>query len=214
MKPEVLKHLTALLFVQYVLVTIVMMFNYDAGQYFNHAGTGFIFNQNYLSDLGRTETFLGVDNPSYIFYTLTLSLAGLGVILFFTVINASIISPWRFLVMFLGLLSGICFIGIALNPVDVSLGPHLIFGRLSFFAFFFASVGSQILLNKNTYSLSNKLFTFLNVLMFFYLLLMFFGPPSSTGLWAIQLKTLAQKIVVYALMICSVLILRDMSKDK
>lgn len=208
------KYLTLFLFIQYVIVTLVMMLNYDAGQYFNHAGTGFIFNQNYLSDLGRTRTFLGAENPSYIFYTLTLSLAGLGVMLFFFLINAASKSVWRFVVMTLGLVSGVCYIGIAINPVDVSLEPHLIFGRLSFFAFFFASLGSQILLNKKVHPLSNKIFTFLNILMFFYLLLMFFGPPSSTGLWAIQLKTLAQKIIVYALMICSVLILNDMGKDK
>jgi len=67
-----IKYLTLFLFIQYVIVTLIMMFYYDAGQYFNHSGSGFIFNQNYLSDLGRTQTFLGADNPSYIFYTLTL----------------------------------------------------------------------------------------------------------------------------------------------
>jgi hypothetical protein len=157
---------------------------------------------------------LGTDNPSYIFYTLTLSLASLGVILFFSLINTYSNSTWRFVVMVLGLVSGVSYIGIAVNPVDVSLGWHLLFGRLAFFTFFFASVGSQILLDKKTYPLSNKLFTFLNILMFLYLLLMLFGLPSSTGLWAIQLKTLSQKVVVYTLMICSVLILNDIGKDK
>jgi hypothetical protein len=38
-------------------------------------------------------------------------------------------------------------------------------------------------------------------------MLMLFGPPSSTGVWVLKIKTIAQKTVVYSLMLSALFIL-------
>jgi hypothetical protein len=38
----------------------------------------------------------------------------------------------------------------------------------------------------------------LNILLFAFLTLSLFGPHSSEGTWALQIKTIAQKIMVFA----------------
>ncbi len=191
-----------------------MMYFYQGGNHFDHTAENFIFDQNYLSDLGRSLTFSGEDNGAYVFYTITLSLVGVGIILLFALLTSTVTKHWKYAVIFLGSISGIAYIGIALNPVNESLMPHIIFGKIAFFAFFFSSVGIHILLDKKTYPTSNKLLYFLNIIMFLYLLLTLFGPPSSTGIWALQLKTVAQKTVVYTLIICAILILYELIKKR
>jgi len=202
------------LFLQYIVITFTLMYFYQGGYYFDHEATSFIINRNYLSDLGRTISFNGQTNPAYLFYTLTLSLAGLGVSLFFLLISSTLSSRWKYLLLFFALISSVGYIGIAFNPVDSSLQAHLIFGKLSFFAFFFASVLAHILLDRTQYRRASQIFYLLNFLLFLYLLLMFFGPRSSSGLWALALKTLAQKFIVYTMMISALFILGDLRKQK
>jgi hypothetical membrane protein len=190
------------------------MYFYHAGSYFHHDASRFIIDQNYLSDLGRSLSFNGAQNPTYIFYTLTLSLAGIGVVLYYLLLSKTISNKWKYVVLLSATVSGVSYIGIALNPVNEALMPHLFFGKLSFLCFFIASIGMHILLDGKSHKKINKVLYVLNIMMFFYLLLMFFGPPSSTGIWALQLKTLAQKLVVYTLMLCAIIIVWDLKHQQ
>lgn len=209
-----LYNLTLLLFVQYVIVTLVMIWFYDSGSRYAPDSTQFVFNQNYLSDLGRTMGFNGIANPSYIFYSLTLSLAGIGIFLFFLQIKNTMKSQGKHLVSQTAFASAVAYIGIALFPVDVDLATHVIFGRWAFFSFFFTSVLSHNLLDKARFKTANKLFWLLNILLFLYLLLMLFGPSSSQGVWALQLKTIAQKVVVYSQIILCLGIFVNISRNR
>jgi len=209
-----LYNLTLVLFVQYVVVTIVMILLYDAGNRYAPVSPHFVLNQNYLSDLGRSVSFSGVANPSYVFYSLTLGLAGIGIFLFFQQLQSTMTSKAKYLISLLALVSAIGYIGIALYPVNIDLVTHVLFGRLAYFSFFFTSVISHILLNKDRFKTANKLFWILNILLFLYLLLMLFGPNSSQGVWALQLKTIAQKVVVYSQIILCMGIFINISKNR
>ena len=204
-------YFTIFLFTQYVFVTLVMMYFYHAGHFFDHQASHFLLHQNYLSDLGRSIGFSGLENNSYIFYTITLSLVGIGIILYYLLLANTVTNNWKYPIILIGFISGIAYIGIAINPVNESLTPHLFFGKLAFFAFFIASIGMHILLNKDIYPRINKYLYLLNIMLFFYLLLMLFGPRSSVGIWALQLKTISQKIVVYTLMLSAIFILKELS---
>lgn len=209
-----LYNLTLFLFVQYVIVTLVMIMFYDAGNRYAPESTHFVFNQNYLSDLGRSVSFTGIENPSYIFYSLTLGLAGIGIFLFFYQLQKSMTSKAKHLISLFALVSALGYIGIALYPVNIDIATHILFGRLAYFSFFFTSVLSHILLNKGKFKTANKLFWVLNILLFLYLLLMLFGPSSSQGVWALQLKTIAQKVIVYGQIILCMGIFINIPKNR
>ena len=210
-----LYNFTLFLFVQYVIVTIIMIALYDAGNRYAPESTHFVFDQNYLSDLGRSMSFTGVENPNYIFYSLTLGLAGIGIFLFFLQVQNTMTSPAKHLISLFALASTIGYIGIALYPVNIDIATHVQFGRLAFFSFFFTSVISHILLDKGRFKISNKLFMVLNIMLFLYLLLMLFGPSSSQGIWALQIKTITQKIIVYSqILLCLAIYLNISQKFK
>lgn len=197
------------LFLQYVVVTIVMMFLYTAGNRYAPELGHHVWDQNYLSDLGRSVSFAGVENPVYIFYSLTLSLVGVGIFLFFVLIVGTINSRFKSVVLFLALVTTVGYIGIAFYPVNEDIGRHILFGRLAFFSFFFTSVAAQILLDGKRYKTANGLFYVLNIMLFLYLLLMLFSPSSSVGQWALQLKTITQKLEVYSQIFLSLAILKQ-----
>ena len=209
-----LYNLTLFLFAQYVIVTIVMIILYDAGNRYAPESTHFVFDQNYLSDLGRSVSFLGIANPNYIFYSITLGLAGIGIFLFFHQVQNTMTSQTKHLISFFALASAVGYIGIALYPVNIDIATHVQFGRLAFFSFFFTTVITHILLDKERFKTSNKLFMVLNTMLFLYLLLMLFGPSSSQGVWALQLKTISQKAVVYCQIFLCLGIFLNISKNK
>ncbi len=78
-----LKNSTLFLFWQYIVTTVILMTLYTGGNRYAPELTHFVLDQNYLSDLGRTINFAGKPNAYSIFYTITLSLVGIGIFLFF-----------------------------------------------------------------------------------------------------------------------------------
>lgn len=208
-KNTTLYNVTRLLFVQYIVVTFIMMWFYDGGNRYAPELKYFVLDQNYLSDLGRSVSFSSSDNPSYIFYSLTLGLVGIGILLFFLHIQSTMISKAKYLITVSAIVSTIGYIGIACYPVDIDLATHVSYGRLAFLSFFITTIITHVLLDKQWHSTANKLFYILNLMLFCYLILIFFGPSSTLGVWALQLKTIAQKITVYSQILLCMLILRN-----
>ena len=184
---------------------------YTGGNRYAPELSHFVLDQNYLSDLGRTINFAGKPNAYSIFYAITLSLVGIGIFLFFLQATRIITSKFKYLVISLALVSSISYIGIALFPVDTDIATHVKFGHVAFFSFFFTSALFHILIDKKKHHKINKLLFVLNSLLFGYLVLMLFGPSSSQGVWALQLKTIAQKVMVYSQILLCLLIFKNIN---
>ncbi len=204
--------ITILLFVQYIVVTVIMMLFYDVGNRYAPEVTHYVLDQNYLSDLGRSVGYAGSPNPSYIFYSLTLGLIGIGIFLFFIEVQKHMHNKAKYIILLLALVSAIGYIGIVLYPADVDLRTHIIYAQTAFFSFFITTLTSQIFLDRKRFKQSNLFFTVLNLMLFFYLILLFFGPPSSVGVWVLQIKTIAQKVMVYSQIILCILILNNIKE--
>ena len=209
-KNNLIHNITKSLFWQYIIVTIIMMIFYTGGHRYSPELTYYILDQNYLSDLGRSVSYAGNSNPAYIFYSLTLGIIGIGIFLFFVQISAGLSTLKKSVILLCGLLSAIGYIGIAVYPADVNLHVHIIYAQSAFFGFFITTLLSQIFLDKRKYTTANRLFTILNIALFLYLILIFFGPSSSQGAWALQLKTIAQKIMVYGQILICLGVLKNM----
>ncbi len=200
--------LSILLLLQYPIVVAVLMWLYQGGSLFHPDATHYIYDQNYLSDLGRTQSFSAHPNPIWFVYSITLSLVGMGTGFFFYALQQILDSRFKILVTVLGIFSGLGYIGIAFSAVDVQLHQHLFWGRVAYFSFFFGLLLFNILLQRSRYPLIYKYVSILNVFLFAFLLLSLFGPSSKEGVSALQLKTLAQKLMVVLQIIISILIIR------
>jgi hypothetical protein len=194
---------------QFLLITLIAMLFYAGGTFNNPLQNGYSFFENFFSDLGRTTNHSGEPNTiSWVLFTISTLIIGIVMILFFLAwidhfkINSV---SYRFSIMgsFIGVISGIGFIGVALTPYDVLLESHILAVQIGFVGTFGTIAFYTIALYKNLeYSKRYTIIFFiLTIVSLIYLYLLFFGPSSesSTGL---IIQVVGQKIIVYSMAIC------------
>jgi hypothetical protein len=99
----------------------------------------------------------------------------------------------------LGVISGLAYIGIALNPLNQDYHDHVTYVQLGFIAFlgmtfFFAMTIYRDPYFSNFYAV---LLLFFSVILALQICIMIFGPRSWSSIEALRLQVIAQKIVVY-----------------
>lgn len=193
----------------FVFFTALAMQFYPGGIKTNHGTQGYSFLANFFSDLGRRTAINGV--PSHFSASLfqyALTLAGLGLMLFFVAFATlfweslwmRVVAAWG---AALGLLSGVCFIGVAVFPVDVNGPMH---GASVIWAFrsFFCAVLPFVLVifaHRRYPKVGAWLFLTFALALAGYITLLINGPRSSTpnGLF---IQVVGQKLIVYASILC------------
>lgn len=189
----------------FVVLTVIAMFAYPGGTYSDFNTRGYSFFQNFFSELGLARTHNGEPKMvSLVLFIIAMILSGSGMIAFFTVFPLFFQSTTikRALSLFgsgLGILSGICFIGVAAAPADVNLSLH---GDFVIWAFrlFPAAVLCYVIvlfLEKNfPRGYAWELVVFL-LLLIGYLVLLEYGPKIGT-FGGMVVQAVGQKIIVYA----------------
>ena len=106
----------------FLLLTGIAMFVYPGGTRFDPDASGYTFFHNFLSELGFTITRAGVPNRvgAPLFF-IALTLAGMGLMLFFVVFVQFYWSKWylkalSILGSLFGIVSGLAYVGIAFYP--------------------------------------------------------------------------------------------------
>ena len=196
-------------FAAYAFFNLLAMFLYPGGTSSDKEAKGYLFFENFFSDLGMVQTYGGQPNTlSLLLFASALVLMGTTFVFFF------IIMPSYFTATRLervssrvgsigGVLAGVSCIGIAATPWDLYLSAHLIF-VYSLSASFLLSVVFYfvaILANRrypNTYA---AVFAVYTIILGAYLCLMFLGPDIDTREGLVILAT-GQKIVIYSGMMC------------
>ncbi len=170
---------------------------------------GYSFFTNFLSDLGRISTPSGQSNLiSRVFFTSALSMGAVGVALFFVALTqffpGSGIAPrLSRLGAIFGLVTGICFIGVAFVPLDLSGQVHYLFldAALLSFLLAFLLLFLAVLLTpgfpRRVVWVFSAFAVLLAIYSLFLLFLLLFGPKAGTPTWEIVQVT-GQKIIVYA----------------
>ncbi len=202
-----MKKFTFLLLIQYYIAVIILIFLYKGGYIFNPEIHHFVWDKTYLSDLGRTHYFSGIKNPYWWLYTLTLSWVGTGTILFFWILSLNLSKYQSLMVRLLGFISGLGYIGIAVNPVDIHFSAHIFWGKIAFFSFYFTLIltwffGYKKLGFKQKFYLA-ILIIFLSVYLYLQLTL-----PKTTSEQLLATKVIAQKITVFAQLLLAILLLQ------
>ncbi len=192
--------------IQFFFITNILMYLYQGGSYFHPEIDYYVYNQNYLSDLGRIYYFNQAKNPFWFFYTFSLALVGVGTIIYFFIIS-KLLARFHYFPVISGLISGIAYIGLAFLPVDVSYPIHILFGYIAYIFFLLAGVTVMILIDKKAFPDIYYLILILNELLIVYLIIGIFSHLIERTEFYLKLKVVLQKVVVYAQLFISVYIL-------
>ncbi len=191
-----------------ILTTLSMLF-YPGGTRSNPGTEGYLFFENFISELGLTQNYAGgSQTASFLLFTIALALAGLALALYFSIApslfwESHLTRALSLVGSFFGIISGLSFIGVAFTPANLYLTPHRLFVQLAFVTFFIAVAfyAIAIILNPifpNLYAWVNIAF---GVLLGIYIWLLFNGPGLNTENGLI-IQVTGQKIITYAAIIC------------
>ena len=161
----------------FILLLIWASTFYPGGTENNPGTTGYLFSENYISDLGRIITPSGVSNITSVFIFIFAFLIMACVLFIFFYSNYTFYKK-KFsyrgnmfkLGTFFGMCSSLCFLGVALAPVDINMKDHIVYAEW-LFRFLF---GGSVLLTISIYNMDKST----HVLSFGYFLIAF-----ATGIY-------------------------------
>ena len=188
----------------FVLLTVAAMFAYPGGTFTGETTTGYNFFRNFFSDLGRVTAPNGqLNTVSMILFLTALTLVGIGLVLFFIAFRNFFMTDrlgnWLSLLgTVIGVISGLCFVGIALAPYDLFFDIHY---QLVFWAFrtFLFAVGiyAYVIFRQNAYPRRyGWIFIVFTVFLAAYLILLTYGPEANTPA-GLVIQATGQKVIVY-----------------
>jgi len=188
----------------FVLFTAVGMLIYPGGSVHNPQQAGYAFFQNFFSDLGITRAHNGQPNwPAAALFFVALNGAGVGLILFFVAFRQFFgrtrLGWWLSLLgSAVGVLAGVCFVGIAFTPANLLRPAHIWFVLYAFQSLLLASLlyGAAILYERSYPARLGVVFGLFILILGGYVYLLRAGPGLGTPEGAI-IQAVGQKIVVY-----------------
>lgn len=195
--------------IQYVVLTIVAMLIYPGSTHRNNETVGYVFSENFLSDLGRTKVFDGTSNliGAGMYFWVLLSV-GASSILLFTILRYLFrekrwVKYLSYLMVAAGVFAGVGLVGIGCAPADLIRDIHIFFVYWSF-VFLLASLLLLMICIYGTPRFPNKyahLLLFSNLVLAVYVWLLFYGPNPYTTDEGLMIQVVGQKIIVYLLII-------------
>lgn len=190
--------------VQFILLTSAAMLFYPGGTFRDPGTEGYLFFENFFSDLGRTQAHSGEPNwVSFGLFFVALSVAGISFVLFFVALPGLFagVRGGRYLSVagsVIGVCSGLAFVGIALTPMNLYRRAHGNFVSLAFCALLPVVVlyAAAIFLHRGYPNQFALVFLGFAVILLAYLWMLFFGPGD------LRLSVTSQKAIVYAQVVC------------
>ena len=198
--------------IQYVLTTFWLMGIYPGGRIGFRESIGYDFTLNFLSDLGRTSLFGRGNNPTAFGYMATLTSAGASTIIFFTALsyyfNRVTKSPVAAMCFILGIMAGIGYIGVAINPINEGYWTHVKYVQWGFIGFWLMTLACAYCIFKSPAfpDFYGKILITFAAILGLQICIMIFGPRSWSSDEALRLQVIAQKAVVYSEIIAMALL--------
>jgi len=198
----ILVYLPRVSLVLFILLLSIAMIIYPGGTYRDLSTEGYIFSQNFLSDLGRWSSWNEEQNfySSFLFSSAFMIVGLVFSAFFWTLPSIFNAENFHFLTKMgssAGVISGVLIIGVALTPADIAYASHIIFSTwfMRFFliaAFSYSLVFYKSEIMETKYALGYAIFS---ILIAFYILILEFGPSIQESLWALRVQVLSQKLI-------------------
>lgn len=193
----------------FIVATSLAMAVYPGGTALNSSEIGYHFWLNFLSDLGRTRARNGASNAlASLLFTFGLCCAGAALAVFSVGFAALF---WNGLGQRVagamgattGVLAGVCFAGVAINPANINGYTHAVYVVWAFRFFLLSSLCfSLVIVRQNLYPRALAgIFAVFTALLFAYLLLLARGPDTDS-LRGLMIQAIGQKLIVYAAIAC------------
>ena len=190
----------------FVVLTVAAMFFYPGGSLQDPSTKGYSFFGNFFSELGFLHTRSGADNIiSASLFVPALTLAGFGLMFFFLAYPQFFgkTRTGRFLSLcgsLSGIISGLCFVGVAWAPADISLNLHRDFVLTAFRLFPLAVVFyvAAIFMDKEYPRIYGWVFVVFCMLLATYIILLEVGPSPAGSMEGLFIQVAGQKVIVYA----------------
>lgn len=195
--------------VLFVISTVIAMLLYPGGSVADPTSRGYSFFHNFFSSLGLTVAVNGAANTwSFVLFVGGLILAGLGLVWFFVAApqfyrRTRAQTALSLAGSVFGVLSGLCYMGVALTPANLVPGPHARFTLWAFQAFLLTAVLYAIATWLNQAYPRGYAWVYggFAVLLAGYVWLMLSGPDFDTVRGA-MIQATGQKVIVYAAILC------------
>lgn len=189
----------------FVLLTFTAMLVFPGGTLTDPTTRGYSFFENFFSELGFFTTESGAANYwSAALFFAAMIMAGASLILFCLAFRQFFLANNRQrwlsgLGMVVGVLSGICFIGVAFTPADILLGPHVFFVTWAFRLFpLCACLYAAVIFAHPDYPKRyGWLFAGFMICLVAYILLLELGPHAGETYASQVIQSMGQKIIVY-----------------
>lgn len=197
---------------QFLILVHLAMFSYQGGTIHEPNLDAYSFTNNFFSDLGRRRLPGGGMNlPTSLIFKTTMGLTGICVSLFFIAVPSLFQrNGTKFLALiaaFFGIIAGFCYVKIGYVPYDVSYWRHTYYVRAGFISFLLMVIfyATAIFSEKDYPNKYGWLFIFFAGILAIQIAVMLLGPRSWQSNNALYLQAVAQKIVVYAEVVCMLL---------
>ncbi len=206
---EAVYNMTIFSGIQYVVLTIIAMFLYSGSTHRNMDTVGYVFTENFLSDLGRINTFDGTSNLVCAgIYFWVLLCVGASAILFFTILRyifrkKSWTKYLSYLMAMTGIFAGVGLVGIGCAPADLIHDIHIFFVYWSFVFLLLSLLLLMICIygTPGYPKVYGHLLLLTNLILAGYVGLLFYGPNPYTSDDGLMIQVVGQKIIVYLLII-------------
>lgn len=189
----------------FVPLTLVAMLVFPGGTIADPTTKGYSFFENFFSELGFFTTKSGAANyfAAPLFF-IAMVLAGVSLVIFSLAFRQFFLSNkrQRWLSgagMLVGVLSGLCFIGVAFTPADILLDQHVFFVMWAFRLFPVSVLlyTAAIFTHTSYPRLYGWLFIGFTICLVAYILLLEFGPSAGKTHSGEIIQSVGQKIIVY-----------------
>ena len=189
--------------VQFVVLSFAAMKVFPGGAIYDPGAKQYLFLQNFFSDLGGTLNPRGQSNLfSMVLFMVGLLSIGISLVASSPTWRRAIVRQRRSTLLGLAAqlfaaLSGICYAGIAVTPLNLALDTHMLFvqGAFTLLLAFVACLTAMQIRNAwpARYIVSNIVYI---ALLTAYVFVLFRGPNLMT-LHGLMFQVIAQKIIVY-----------------
>jgi hypothetical protein len=191
--------------IRFFIMTALAMLCYPGGTFADPGTHGYSFFANFFSDRGATHTPSGAANIlSMILFTSSLAIVGIGLCVFFVALTQLFRDSRCGPILpatgaFLGIIAGLCFVGVAFTPWNLHLAAHNHFVMWAFRTFLGAVLIYGIAILRERTLPKKFAFTFLAfaIPLAAYVLLLTFGP-SPKAIDGLRIQVAGQRIIVYA----------------
>ncbi len=195
--------------IQFFILTTTAIFLYPGGTIHEPNLEQYSFFYNFFSDLGRTHTFDGTTNKvCHLIFKTTLTISGICIVLFFIALPGLFkdkgSKSLALITMIFGVLAGLSYIGIGHVPWNVDYWGHRFYVRVGFLAFLAMTLFYTLSIFKektypNRYAFALAVFA---IILLVQIIIMFCASNAWQSNEALFFQAVAQKVVVYAEIIC------------